>query len=61
VKKECSRPCADCNGSGMVNKPIEYPDLANQQWCSCESGRAKAEQIAAIVRGTLAGRRLIAA
>lgn len=62
VKKELSKVCADCQGSGMVRAMMECPDPAHQQWCSsCELGRAKAEQVAGIVRGTLTEKRPVAA
>jgi hypothetical protein len=62
VKKEVSKPCALCNGSGLIKREIEYPDPANLQWClSCKNGRAKAERVAELVRRSLSERRPLAA
>lgn len=53
--------CTTCDGSGTIFTASEYPDLPNQQWCSCESGRAKAAWVEQIVRRSLAERRPMAA
>lgn len=60
--REAIKVCAFCNGSGMIRKTMEYPDLMNQQWCqNCDASKAKSERVVALVRQALSETRRAAA